>query len=128
MATVKFFVPQWTDATDPHSLRMSALCDYAHVTRICGMQATAIGEQIISRWPDLVPGGQAVAIQLVEICAFADAAHVGGLIDEDISTEIKARWPDVIPGGAQVATSADGTIWVVSGRFVRGELSQGSQK
>jgi hypothetical protein len=128
MATVKFFVPQWTGATDPHSFRVSALCDYVHVTRMCGMQATDIGEQIFSRWPDVIPGGRRAATRLVEICAFADAAHSGGLIDADISTEIEAGWPDVIPGGAEVATSTDGTIWVVSGDLIPGDLSPGRQQ
>jgi hypothetical protein len=129
MATVKFFVPQWTGTTDPHSLRMmSALCDNAHATRMCGMQATDIGEQIVGRWPDVIPGGRGAAIRFVEICAFADAAHSRGLIDADIITEIEAGWPDVIPGGAEVATSTDGTIWVVSGDLIPGDLSPGRQQ
>jgi hypothetical protein len=127
MATVKFFVPQWTPPSDPHSLRMSALCDYAHVTRVCGMRATDIGEQIISRWPELIPGGLTVAIRLVEICAFADAANARGVIDEDIGIEIDVGWPDLIPGGSDVATSADGTIWVVSRQFIRGEMKRRQQ-
>jgi hypothetical protein len=123
MATVRFCVSQWAKGTDLHAPQMLLLCDYVHIALICGFRAATIGEHIANRWPDLIPGGAAGAVRLVEISVFAAKAHERGLVDEDIGIEIDFGWPDVTPGGVEVTTGTDGTIWVTD-RSRPGECRQ----
>ena len=107
---------------------MSLLCDYVHVALLCGLRAATTAEHITSRWPWVIPGGLAAAVQLVEISAFAAAARERGLLDEDIGFEIDAGWAHAIPGGVEVSTASDGTIWIVSRRSIHGELPGGGRR
>jgi hypothetical protein len=74
----------------------------------------------IPQWTDEILAQ--IAPILAEITAYVEKARRGqGLSDCEIGTDIDYGWPELVPGGAVVRAGADGTIWVMSAAFIRGE-------